>query len=111
MALFPLGFVLRVFPPAAYSHVRLGENPCAALTREKISHFWTGNLIAFKGENSDLRLGLWVSVCLPREIPARDSRAYFTGAAYSRYASAQSFDFPRSKSGIFDLILRKIARF
>jgi hypothetical protein len=29
-ALFPLGCVLRVFPPAAYSHVRLGENPCAA---------------------------------------------------------------------------------
>jgi hypothetical protein len=39
MALFPLGFVLRVFPPAAYSHVRLGENLCAALPREKIPHF------------------------------------------------------------------------
>jgi uncharacterized protein YjeT (DUF2065 family) len=34
-----VGCVLRVFPPAAYSHVRLGENPCAALPREKIPHF------------------------------------------------------------------------
>jgi hypothetical protein len=89
MALFPLGFVLRVFPPAAYSHVRLGENPCAALPREKISHFWTGNLIAFKGENSDLRLGLWVSVCLPREIPGRDSGAYFIGATYQFIINSQ----------------------
>ena len=63
-------------------------------------------MIAFKGENSDLRLGLWVSVCLPREIPARDSEAYFTGAAYSRYASAQSFDFLDLEKNCSFLVLR-----
>jgi hypothetical protein len=46
-----------------------------------------------------------------REIPARDSGAYFSGATYSMYVSAQSFDFPRSKSGIFDLPREKFLTF
>jgi hypothetical protein len=39
MAIFPMSGVLRGFPPATYKLVRLGENPCAALLTEKISHF------------------------------------------------------------------------
>jgi len=43
MALFPLSLVLRRSPPATYSPVRLGENLCAALLREKIPYLWDGN--------------------------------------------------------------------
>jgi hypothetical protein len=40
MDLFPMGGVLRGFPPAAYpDDLRLDENPCAVLIIEKISHF------------------------------------------------------------------------
>ena len=35
MAPFPLSCVLLGFPPATYANVRLGENPRAALLREK----------------------------------------------------------------------------
>jgi hypothetical protein len=43
MAIFPMSGVLPGFPPAAYSKVRLNENPCAALLIKKIAHFLIGN--------------------------------------------------------------------
>ena len=45
MVLFPMGFVLRVSPPATYPNVRLGENTCAALPIEKIPHLCTAKII------------------------------------------------------------------
>jgi len=45
MVLFPMGFVLRVFPPSTYLDVRLGENTCAALPIEKITHLCSANMM------------------------------------------------------------------
>ena len=45
MVLFPMGFVLRVSPPATYPNVRLGKNTCAALPIEKIPHLCTAKII------------------------------------------------------------------
>jgi hypothetical protein len=52
MALFAPRGVLRGFAPAACEdagcgvrHLRLTENPCAALRDTKIAHFWIGHLI------------------------------------------------------------------
>jgi len=43
MALFALLCVLRGFPPSTYLKYASGKNPCAALIRTKIAHFWIGN--------------------------------------------------------------------
>jgi len=49
MAFFPMSYVLRGFPFAAYamyaflSRYAGNENPCAALLIEKISHLANGN--------------------------------------------------------------------
>jgi len=46
MALFPLGGVLHGFPAAAYGKYASPQVPQGGTTlpREKIAHFWIGNL-------------------------------------------------------------------
>jgi hypothetical protein len=51
MVISPMSGVLPGFPSAAYSKVRLNENPCAALLIKKNGHFFDRKLTIKHFEN------------------------------------------------------------